>query len=156
MNPNQLYMKEAIAMAKKAYAAGEYPIGAVIVLNDQIIAAAYPALDSQPDPTAHAEIEAIRGAARRLATRNLEGAVLYSTLEPCPMCTAAAIWAKCSAIVFGASQEDAVEASNLPGQSRKFRQIAVKARDIAVHGTPSLQVFEHFLRPQCIELLRSR
>jgi|SRR5690349_3100529 len=153
MQPSERYMKAAIDIAMKAHSAGEYPIGAVVVLKDEIIGAASPALGSQADPTAHAEIMALRAAALHLGSRVLKEAVLYSTLEPCPMCTSAAIWAKCSAIVFGASQEDAIAVNELSGAHRTFRQIPIKARYVAERGAPPIAVFEYFLHLECKELL---
>jgi tRNA(Arg) A34 adenosine deaminase TadA len=154
MLPNESMMREAIALARKAHAKGEYPIGAVVAIDDTIIGAAYTALDSNPDPTAHGEILAIRAAARHLRKRYMEGAVLYSTLEPCPMCTSAAIWAKCAGIVFGATQEDALRVGQQMGASKTFRQIRVKSRVIVVHGIPNIEIIEGFLRRECLELLR--
>jgi tRNA(Arg) A34 adenosine deaminase TadA len=154
MHPSTRFMNEAITLAQRAMDLGEYPIGAVVVFQDIIVGAAHTALDSQPDPTAHAEIIALRAAAKHLGTRHLDGAVLYSTLEPCPMCTSAAIWSRCSGLVFGASQEDAAHASNAPSATRRFRQILLKATYVAARGEPHLTVIEHFMRSECNDLLR--
>jgi tRNA(Arg) A34 adenosine deaminase TadA len=153
MHPNEIFMKEAIALANQAKALGEYPIGAVVVLDGKIIGSAYTSLDSQHDPSAHSEILALRAAANHAGSRYLKGAVLYTTLEPCPMCTAAAIWAKCDAVVFGATQEDAISAGQKSNNGKSFRQIRIKARYVAAHGDPILNIFEDFLREKCVDLI---
>lgn len=100
---NAKFMEEAIIEAKKAYSLGEVPIGAVIVKNGEIIAAAHNLCESLKDPTAHAEILAIKKAAEKLGDYRLVGTELYVTLEPCPMCAGAAINARIGEIIFGAA-----------------------------------------------------
>ena len=101
----------------------------------------------------HPEIDAIRGACKKLDTRFLRGCYLYTTLEPCPMCTSAAIWARMQGIVYGAYLED-IEQFIVNNPARKFswRQIPIKARDIIKFGTPSLEVYEGVLREECMQL----
>jgi tRNA(adenine34) deaminase len=82
------------------------PIGCVIVLGDDILAAQKNGVAEKCDPTAHAEIGAIRSACKILGRPDLRGATLYSTLQPCGMCTMAAIWAKVTRIVYGAGRTD--------------------------------------------------
>jgi tRNA(adenine34) deaminase len=82
------------------------PIGCVIVLGGEIIAEEKNGVIERCDPTAHAEIAAIRSACARVARPDLRGATLYSTLQPCGMCTMAAIWAKIGRIVYGAGRAD--------------------------------------------------
>jgi tRNA(adenine34) deaminase len=99
---NAKYMEYALEQAKKAALEGEVPIGAVIVMNNKIIASAHNLCEQKKDPTAHAEILAIKKAAEELGDFRLTGAELYVTLEPCPMCAGAAVNARINEIIFGA------------------------------------------------------
>jgi tRNA(adenine34) deaminase len=99
----KVFMKEAYAQAEKAYDSGEVPIGAVIVRRGKVIAAAHNMRESQKDPTAHAELLAIRQACEVLGSPDLRGCDLYVTLEPCPMCMGAIILARINVLVFGCS-----------------------------------------------------
>lgn len=100
---NAKYMEFALEQAKKAALMGEVPIGAVVVLNGKIIASAHNLCESLKDPTAHAEILAMKKAAEVLGNFRLTGAELYVTLEPCAMCAGAAINARIGEIIFGAA-----------------------------------------------------
>lgn len=100
---NAKYMEYALQEAKKAAEKGEVPIGAVVVKNGEIIASAHNLCEGLRDPTAHAEILAIKKAAEKLGDFRLTGAELYVTLEPCPMCAGAAVNARISEIIFGAA-----------------------------------------------------
>lgn len=103
MNVNhEVYMKEAIIEAKKAEALGEVPIGAVIVLDGEIIARAYNLREANQSSIAHAEILAIDDACKKLGTWRLEHATLYVTLEPCPMCAGAIMLSRIESVVYGA------------------------------------------------------
>ena len=101
MNKHEIYMKQALAEAYKAYDDDEVPVGAVIVYKDEIIARAHNQIKMLKDPTAHAEMSAIRDAARRSNSRDLSGAVIYSSSRLCPMCETAAYWANISQMNFG-------------------------------------------------------
>ena len=96
------WMREALALAKQAQLAGEVPVGAVVVCEEKIIACARNERETSGDPTAHAEVLALRRAAEALGTRRLEGCTLYVTLEPCPMCAGAIVMAGIDAVFFGA------------------------------------------------------
>ncbi len=100
---DEFFMREAIKEAKKAWAKEEVPIGCVIVLNGEIIARAHNLRESKQLPTAHAEILAIEEACRKTGSWRLEGAELYVTLEPCPMCAGAIIMSRIKRVVYGAS-----------------------------------------------------
>jgi len=102
MDTREIYMAEAIALARKAAKKDEVPVGAVIVRDGQIIARAYNRRETRRNPLAHAEILAIAQAARRLGGWRLSGCALYVTLEPCPMCAGAIINARIDEVVFGA------------------------------------------------------
>ncbi len=97
------WMGHALAEAMAAGAAGEVPVGAVLVRGGEIIAVGRNCAIARHDPTAHAEIVAMRTAGDRLANYRLPGTVLYVTLEPCPMCAAALVYARVRRVVFGAS-----------------------------------------------------
>ena len=96
-------MALALEQARLALAAGEIPVGAVIARGDAVIAAAHNRRELDKDPTAHAEVVAIRQAARALGGRRLTGCTLYVTLEPCPMCAGAIVMAGLDRVVYGAS-----------------------------------------------------
>jgi tRNA(Arg) A34 adenosine deaminase TadA len=87
------FMARAFALRDQASAAGDQPYGAVVVKDGRIVGEGPSRVITMNDPTAHAEMEAIRDAARRLGTRNLAGCVIYASSRPCPMCQAAAYWA---------------------------------------------------------------
>lgn len=95
-------MREALKLAREAQVAGEVPVGAVVVCKEKIIACARNERETSGDPTAHAEVLALRRAAEALGTRRLEGCTLYVTLEPCPMCAGAIVMAGIDAVFFGA------------------------------------------------------
>ena len=99
------YMKQALAEARKAEAADEIPIGAVIVCRDQIIARAHNLTETLTDVTAHAEMQAITAAASTLGGKYLTDCTLYVTVEPCVMCAGAIAWAQMGRLVYGASDE---------------------------------------------------
>jgi tRNA(adenine34) deaminase len=96
------YMQAALAQARYAGEAGEVPVGAVVVIAEKIVAGGYNASISTNDPTAHAEIRAIREAAAKLGNYRLDDATLYVTLEPCVMCAGALVTARIRRLVFGA------------------------------------------------------
>ena len=95
-------MREALKLAREAQMAGEVPVGAVVVCKEKIIACARNERETSGDPTAHAEVLALRRAAEALGTRRLEGCTLYVTLEPCSMCAGAIVMAGIDAVFFGA------------------------------------------------------
>lgn len=101
------FIRRAFAMRDRAATAGDQPYGAIVVKDNQIVGEAPSRVVSARDPTAHAETEAIRDAARRLGTRDLGGCVLYSSSRPCPMCEAAAYWANVERMVHGGAATDA-------------------------------------------------
>jgi len=96
------HMRTALAQALRARELGEVPVGAVIMLDGEIVGAGFNQPISAQDPTAHAEIMALRDAGRRLGNYRLPGATLYVTLEPCAMCCGAMLHARLARLVFGA------------------------------------------------------
>jgi tRNA(adenine34) deaminase len=99
------FMKQAIAEAEKAFAEEEVPVGAVIVLNNRIIARGYNQVEKLKDATAHAEVIALTSAFSFLGSKYLPEASIYVTVEPCLMCAGALYWSKIGRIVYGASDE---------------------------------------------------
>jgi len=96
------FMREALAQAARAEAEGEVPVGAVVVLDGTIIGSGFNAPISMHDPTAHAEIRAMRAASAAVGNYRLAGATLYVTLEPCAMCAGAIMHARIGRLVYGA------------------------------------------------------
>jgi len=96
------FMREALALAERAAAEGEVPVGAVVVRDGAVIGRGWNRPIGGHDPTAHAEIGALRDAARHAANYRLPGTTLYATLEPCPMCAGAIVHARVARVVFGA------------------------------------------------------
>lgn len=102
MNPHEQMMRLALSEAQAAFDEGEIPVGAVIVKDGNVVASAHNLREQTGDPTAHAEILAIRQAAAYLGSRRLTGCTLYVTLEPCPMCAGAMVMACLDRCYFGA------------------------------------------------------
>jgi tRNA(adenine34) deaminase len=98
------YMQLAIEQAQAAALLGEVPVGAVVVLDNQILAAASNRTITDCDPTAHAEIVALREAARKAGNHRLIGASLYVTVEPCAMCAGALVQARIARLIYGADE----------------------------------------------------
>ena len=140
---NEKFMREAIRLSLQAIRRGQGgPFGAVVVRNGKVVGRGCNQVTSANDPTAHAEIVAIRAACRRLRTFQLKGCDLYTSCEPCPMCLAALYWSRCDAIFYGNSAADATAAGfddsflyqevGLPIDQRKIpmkRLLAGKAID---------------------------
>lgn len=111
MQGNPLFMERAIALATENVTSGRGgPFGAVIVRNEEIVAAGANLVTLTNDPTAHGEIVAIRNACTALGSFQLHGCQIYTSCEPCPMCLAAIYWARCAAIFYGSSAADAAAA----------------------------------------------
>ena len=100
---DEYFMKKALAEAEMAFEKGEIPIGAVVVVNNQIIARSHNLTEMLNDVTAHAEMQAITAAANYLGGKYLKDCTLYVTVEPCQMCAGALYWSQISKIVFGAA-----------------------------------------------------
>ena len=100
-------MRHALAEARRAGEAGEVPVGAVVTIDGAVVAAAGNRREADQDPTAHAEVVALRRAAAAIGTWRLPEATLYVTLEPCPMCAGALVAARVRRLVFGAADSKA-------------------------------------------------
>ena len=104
---HQFYMEAALKQAEQAADVDEVPVGAVIVCDQRVIAAAHNQRETLKDPTAHAEMIAITQAAEALSSWRLEGCTLYVTLEPCPMCAGATVQARIPTVIYGAADPKA-------------------------------------------------
>ncbi len=108
---DERFMRMAIALASENVVTGRGgPFGAVVVRQGAVLATGVNQVTATNDPTAHAEVSAIRNACRELGTFELRDATLYSSCEPCPMCLAAILWARCGGLFFGNTAADAAEA----------------------------------------------
>ena len=136
------FMQQALGLAREAGERGEVPVGAVIVLDGEIIGRGSNAPIAANDPTAHAEIMALREAARATGNYRLEGATLYCTIEPCVMCAGAIVTARISRLVFGARD------IRFGGVRSKFR---IADSDVLNHR---VEVVEGVLGFECSQLLR--
>jgi tRNA(adenine34) deaminase len=129
MNYDQL-MQDALHEARRAGDAGEVPIGAVVTLGDEVVGRGFNQPIGSGDPTAHAEIVAIREAARHIGNYRLTGATLVVTIEPCLMCVGALVHARIGTLVYGAAEPrtgavvSTVRAGELPGHNHRFEVIA--------------------------------
>jgi tRNA(adenine34) deaminase len=123
-------MGAALEEARRARDAGEVPIGAVVALEGEIVGRGFNQPISSGDPTAHAEIVAIRAAAARMGNYRLTGATLCVTIEPCLMCVGALVHARIGTLVYGASEPKSgaitstVRAGELPGHNHRFEVVA--------------------------------
>lgn len=149
-------MTEAIRLAREAYLSGDYAIGAVVVRGEEIIARGTNRVKVDANPTHHAEIVAIREASKALESRHLENCVLYTTHEPCPMCAAAAIWARMDGIICGARMGDMIDYRSVNGNVNwSWRTIRISAQDVLARGEPKLFLIGDFMRQECIALFHS-
>jgi tRNA(adenine34) deaminase len=141
-----LYMRQALAQARLAAKRAEVPVGAVLVRDGRIVARGRNEIVGRHDPSAHAELLAIRAAAKKLGNERLTGCVLYSTLEPCPMCAGAMVLARIARLVYGARDPRAgatgsrLDLSRLPGLNHRF---AVTG---GVLARPSARLLREFFR----------
>jgi tRNA(adenine34) deaminase len=139
---DEKWMREALALARRGEAEGEVPVGAVVVIGGEIAGFGWNAPVARKDPTAHAEIVALRQAAARAGNYRLEGATLYCTLEPCVMCAGALVAARVGRLVFGARD------LRFGGVRSKFR---LADSELLNHR---VEVIEGVLGAECVELLR--
>jgi len=127
---HEALMREALAEAARAREAGEVPIGAVVVLGGAVVGRGYNQPIGAHDPTAHAEVVALRAAARRAANYRLTGATVYVTLEPCLMCVGALVHARIATLVYGAAEPKSgavtstVRGGELPGLNHRFAVVS--------------------------------
>jgi tRNA(adenine34) deaminase len=137
------YMRLALEKARLAAAAGEVPVGAMVVLGEEIIGSGFNRSIADHDPTAHAEVAALRQAAARVGNYRLTGTTLYVTVEPCAMCAGAAVLARVSRLVYGCDDPKA-------GAVRSLFQLADDSR-----LNHRMEVTSGVLADSCSDLLRS-
>lgn len=138
------FMKEALAFARIAFSEQEVPVGAVLVREGKMIGRGRNRREFLADPTHHAEIEAIREGARAAGTWRLDGATLYATVEPCPMCAGAAVNARIARIVFGCADPKAGYCGtlgNIPQDTRLNHRCAVAGGLLADESAELLRLF---------------
>jgi tRNA(adenine34) deaminase len=135
-------MREALRLAREGESAGEVPVGAVVEMAGEIVGRGWNSPVAHNDPTAHAEILALREAAARMGNYRLEGATLYSTLEPCAMCAGALVAARVGRLVFGARD------LRFGGVRSKFQ---IADSELLNH---QVEVVENVLAVECVEMLR--
>jgi tRNA(Arg) A34 adenosine deaminase TadA len=140
----QACMQVAIAKGREGIALGQSPFGAAIFRKGQLICAAHNTVLRDLDPTAHAEVNALRQAAAALQTIALAGCELFTTCEPCPICLAAIHWAKIDRVVYGASIADASWAG--------FSELNIPAKQMAQLGGSLLRVDDGVLVGECCRL----
>jgi tRNA(adenine34) deaminase len=141
---DEALMSEALALAGSAAEAGEVPVGALLVQDGVKIAAAANAPIARCDPTAHAEVLALRAAGERCANYRLPGSTLYVTLEPCPMCAAAMVHARVERLVYGAADPKSGAAGtvmNLVEDPRLNHQLSVTGGVLASEAGALLKAF---------------
>jgi len=139
---DEQFIREALELARDAERGGEVPVGAVVVLDGRIIGRGRNSPIARSDPTAHAEILALREAAAATGNYRLEGATMYATLEPCVMCAGALVSARVCRLVFGARD------LRFGGVRSKFR---LADADVLNH---QIQIVEGVLGPECAELMQ--
>ena len=139
---DERHMREALELAREAERAGEVPVGAVTVSGGRVVGRGHNMPVSTGDPTAHAEMLALRGAARALGNYRLETTTLYVTLEPCVMCAGALVAARVGRLVFGARD------LRFGGIRSKFR---IADSELLNHR---VEIDEGVLAPDCVELLQ--
>ena len=142
MTHDESFMREALELAREAEANGEVPVGAVVVVDGEVRGRGFNSPIRLKDPTAHAEILALREAARAAGNYRLEGATLYATLEPCVMCAGALVAARVWRLVFGARD------LRFGGVRSKF---ALADSDLLNHR---VEIVEGVLGAECLELVK--
>lgn len=139
-------MRLAIAKAREGVQKGQTPFGACLVKDGQVLSCAHNTVWDHTDITAHAEIQAIREACRATQSVSLEGSIIYSTCEPCPMCFSACHWARISTIVYGAGIADAQEVG--------FHELGISNNQMRDLCGSTVDIIPDFLREENIELFR--
>jgi tRNA(adenine34) deaminase len=140
---HETFMRAALALAREAAARGEVPVGAVVVLDGAVVGQGRNQPITTHDPTAHAEIEALREAGRRLGNYRLTGADLYVTIEPCQMCVGAMVHARIARVIYGAAEP---KAGAVESAMRAHEHPALNHRMAALGG---------ILDTECRELLQA-
>ncbi len=144
LEPDKRWMKMALREAERALEQKEIPVGAVVVHRGMIVGRGHNMVEQLKDPTAHAEMIAITAACETIGNKYLKECVLYVTLEPCPMCAGAMVWAKLERLVFGAFDSKAGAASslfNIPQDRRLNHRVDIVSGVEADQGAALLRDF---------------
>ena len=141
MNPED-FMRLALSEAKK----GDSPYGAVIVKDNEVVAKGYNTVKRDSDPSAHAEMNAIRSLTTKIQNPSLEGYTIYATGEPCPMCATACVWADLAEIIIGASIEDLISVNQ--------SQVRISCEEIIAKSFKDIKVTKGVLREECLQLFK--
>ena len=152
LDPDKKWMQLALREAEAAWDEDEVPVGAVVVHAGEIVGRGRNMVERLQDPTAHAEMIALTAACETLGAKILRGCTLYVTLEPCPMCAGALVWARIDRLVFGAFDEKAGSASTLydiPRDKRLNHQMEVVS---GVEGERAAELMQAFFRKRRIAL----
>ncbi|MDZ8087567.1 MAG: nucleoside deaminase [Nostoc sp. DedQUE12b] len=139
---SESFMRLALAEAKK----GDAPYGAVIVKDNEVVAVAHNTVKRDNDPSAHAEINAIRSLTAKLKNPSLEGYSIYTTGEPCPMCATTCVWSGLSEIVYGASIQDLITVNQ--------SQISISCEEVIAKSFRKIKVTKDVLKNECLELFK--
>ncbi len=155
--PQKKFMLAAIEEAYKAKKTGNYAIGAVLVKDDKIITRSPNITRTAGDPTQHAELEVIRKALRRRKGKFLEGVILYTTHEPCPMCATACVWVRLQGVVYGANMKDMENFAKQHGSEKwRWRTVNIRAKEVFLKGYPKVELKGNFMRDKCVKLFHSK
>ncbi len=144
MERDEELMRRAIDLARRGIAAGQSPFGAVVARGETVLAEAHNGVLAETDPTAHAELRAVRAASRALGTIDLSDCTIYSSCEPCPMCFGAIHWARLSRLVFGARIAHAARAG--------FHELAVSNETLRELGGATIEIAPGVLEAECAAL----
>lgn len=146
MTTDEQWMRLSIDTCRKGIEQGQSPFGAAIVRGDELVVAATNVVFRETDATAHAEVNAIRLACKKLDTIDLRGCRIYTTTEPCPMCFAACHWAKLDKIYYGTTIPDA----NALG----FSELSISNDQMKALGGSPIQIERELLRDEALALFR--
>ena len=156
IEPKEKFMLEAIRQAQLAKEKGDYAVGAVLVKDDKIIASCSNRSKRDESPVAHAETLAILEGYKILKNRHLPECVLYTTHEPCPMCSSVIVWAKLKGVVYGARYEDMKNyRQNHANHRYLWRTIDISFKEIVDKSTEEVEIVKDFLRDKCIKLFHN-
>jgi tRNA(Arg) A34 adenosine deaminase TadA len=145
MNPSEL-MRLAVEKCRQGIAAGQSPFGCAIARNDEVISCSHNTVVLTTDATAHAEVNAIREACRSINSYLLEGAIVATTCEPCPMCMTALHWARVDTVYYGATIADADVAG--------FNELNLPAAEVLRIGRSTVKLVPYLLQEECKALFR--
>ena len=139
-------MKAAIEKVRQGLTLGQSPFGCAIAINGRLVACEHNTVVATPDATAHAEVNAIRSACVAIGSHHLDGAVVATTCEPCPMCMSALHWARVAEVHYGATIEDAAAAG--------FNELHLSAARVLSEGGSQVKLISGLMRKDCQQLFQ--